>query len=362
MELSKRFTGVYCNKKNNGDISYYITYRDINNKFKRVKIGDKSKGITEIYCNQKRNEVIHKVRLGEDPLAKKKKKKIITLDDVAQIYFRQSVHNKDNSKTKSKYKTKLKKKFGHIDIDNISSNDILNYQGELINKGLAPATINSDITFLGTLYNIAIEEELFKEISPTKNKKIKKLKVNNQRERYLSTEEIYTLYESIKDEQINMFVMLSLSTGGRIETILHIQQKDIDYINGVITLNDFKNNSTYKGFLNKKNTAVLTQHMLGMTSNTFIIGGKESKYPTRTCQTKLQSILNKLFNQDLDLDDRKNRMVVHSLRHTFASHLAINGTPILTIKKLMNHTDIKMTLRYAKLDPNSGKEFVQNLY
>jgi site-specific recombinase XerD len=54
--------------------------------------------------------------------------------------------------------------------------------------------------------------------------------------------------------------------------------------------------------------------------------------------------------------------VIHTLRHTFASHLAINGTPIFTIKELMNHSDIEQTMRYAKLAPDSGKKNVLNLY
>ncbi|WP_130234591.1 tyrosine-type recombinase/integrase [Malaciobacter pacificus] len=41
-----------------------------------------------------------------------------------------------------------------------------------------------------------------------------------------------------------------------------------------------------------------------------------------------------LFNDDIDKNDRKNKIVFHSLRHTFASHLAINGTPIFKIQKL----------------------------
>ena len=40
--------------------------------------------------------------------------------------------------------------------------------------------------------------------------------------------------------------------------------------------------------------------------------------------------MNELFNQGLEKDDSKNRTVIHTLRHTFASHLAINGTPIFT--------------------------------
>lgn len=77
---------------------------------------------------------------------------------------------------------------------------------------------------------------------------------------------------------------------------------------------------------------------------------------------KLRPILNKLFNKNLDKNDTQNRVVIHTLRHTFASHLAINGTPIFIIQNLMNHKDIKMTMRYAKLSPDSGREFVQKLY
>ena len=81
-----------------------------------------------------------------------------------------------------------------------------------------------------------------------------------------------------------------------------------------------------------------------------------------TQELKARTILNDLFNIGIDLEDRKNKVVIHTLRHTFASHLAINGTPIFTIQKLMNHKDIKMTLRYAKLAPDSGKEMVLDLY
>ena len=62
------------------------------------------------------------------------------------------------------------------------------------------------------------------------------------------------------------------------------------------------------------------------------------------------------------ITDGVNKIVIHTLRHTFASRLAINGTPIFTIQKLMNHSDIKMTARYAKLAPDSGLSAIKGLY
>ena len=93
-----------------------------------------------------------------------------------------------------------------------------------------------------------------------------------------------------------------------------------------------------------------------------MIGGLTTKKPTRTISRHLKTVLDDNFNVGLEIRDTKNRAVIHTLRHTFASHLAINGVPIFTIKELMNHSDITMTMRYAKLAPDSGKNAVRGLY
>jgi len=51
----------------------------------------------------------------------------------------------------------------------------------------------------------------------------------------------------------------------------------------------------------------------------------------------------------------------HDLRHTFASHLVINGVDIRTVSELMGHSSIIMTMKCAHLAPNSQLHAVQRL-
>ena len=59
--------------------------------------------------------------------------------------------------------------------------------------------------------------------------------------------------------------------------------------------------------------------------------------------------------------DTRQKVVFHSMRHSFASLLAIQGTPLYTIAKLMGHKSISMSERYAHLSPDHKKEAVNGL-
>ena len=163
------------------------------------------------------------------------------------------------------------------------------------------------------------------------------------------------------DSALELFVELALCTGARLDGILNIKKKDISLSNMSVNITDFKSknpeNKRYTGFLSKRALEKINQIYTALSPNDFLVNK-----PKATIQNVLQPLLNKLFNQNLDISDATNRVVIHTLRHTFASYLAIKGTPILTIKKLMNHSDINHTLRYAKLMPDSGREMAERLY
>ncbi|MEM7034974.1 MAG: site-specific integrase, partial [Chloroflexota bacterium] len=51
----------------------------------------------------------------------------------------------------------------------------------------------------------------------------------------------------------------------------------------------------------------------------------------------------------------------HTLRHTFASWLVQNDVEIVKVSKLMRHSDIKMTMRYAHLAPNTNRKEIEKI-
>ena len=358
---SKKHRGVQYKTLSNGDKSYYIAYK-LGGKFHRVHIGKYSEGIREEYCAQKRNEAINNEKFGDSaPIVRHKRKNITTVDELADIYFAdKATENKENHRQQGKYNLHIKPVLGQSDVKTLSRDDILSFRNEL-NTRRAPKTVNGIIQLLAAIINYSIKYKDLDIINPCT--KVQRLKVDDDRERFLTLEEIRFLKEKVRNNPpIYLFTLLSLITGGRLETVLHIQKKDIDIKHGTINLKDLKNGSSYKGFLDEETKGTLSLYMPALEPNHYLVGGQKQKMPTRTIQRHLLRILDELFNEGLDKRDAKNRVVIHTLRHTFASQLAIAGTPIFTIQKLMNHSDIQQTMRYAKLAPDSGKEHIQKLY
>jgi len=348
---------IVDDKNKEVDKTFIIRYReDGKDLFKTV--GKYSAGIRVAYCKQIRNDILNKHRLGEEPPAiiKKKKKDIITFDTIAYNYFTAREHiRKGTAKEKRKYENHIKPYIGSINIDKLTTAHIEKIKHDKTNK-VADSYVNSFIFLIGTIIRFATKQGIYKNVNPTQN--IENIKIDNKREKYLDLEEIQSLLDAVDDDkQLKLFVLLSLHTGGRLSTILSIKKKDINLINNSVTLIDYKNTSTYTGYYDNTLKEILKDTIEQLNINDTLISIHKA-----TLEDKIRPILRKLFNTGLDKDDRKHTTVIHTLRHTFASHLAIKGTPILTIQKLMNHKDIKMTLRYAHLAPDVGKEVVQGLY
>jgi len=339
------------------DKRYIIRWVDENGKDRFKTIGNYSGGIREKYCKAKREEILTKIRLGEELPKIAKQKQTMTILEMSELYFDYKANSiKDVEKERRRFKNHFENTIGHIRLHNFSEDDVLQLQQDL-KKDLSVATIRTLIVTLNAMYKYVVSKKLYDGSIPTAN--IKHEQLNNIRERYLTLDEIQKLLEVCKNinYEIYLFVKLSLSTGGRVGTIATIKAMDIKPNNNSLILSDHKNNDTYTGFYNDEIKELLLERIDELSKPTDCI----IKLARSSITYKLGSIMDTLFNQEISPVDRKNRVVPHTLRHTFASQLAIAGTPIFTIQKLMNHKSIEMTMRYAKLAPDQGMEAVKNL-
>lgn len=340
---SKNYQGVRYAKLSNGDIAYYIRFTKNGKRFQK-KIGTKFGGWSEKLAFNERIKLENTENIEN---------KSLNFEDVTIRFLElQKIH------LAQKTFSTIKGRIAHLDsikhkmVEDIVQKD-LNDILIALNGKLANKTINQIIGYAKAILKFAQTEYGLK-IQNFEN--LKKLKVDDTRERFLSKEEILLLKESLKDKHEHLlFVNLALCTGARLMSVLDIRKKDIDLENKTITIRDFKNSSTYRGYINNETRIILFSKWDKLKDDDKVI--QKAK---RLIDEDLRKIFNKLFNQNNP--DNKHRVVIHTLRHTFASHLAIKGVSIQIIQKLLNHRDIKMTMRYSHLMPDSGKEAVESLW
>jgi len=304
------------------------------------------------------------MKLGENPDIVKNKRtarEAIIFGMIATEYIDYKEHKIAKGSfvdISSKYKNHIEPYFASEDIESITKQDIEKIVSDK-QKTLSNRTLNMITDLIGTIFNFAIENKKFKQDNPAK--KAHKYPIDNDRERFLSKEEIKILLERAKekDNLTYLFTILALTTGGRLNTICSIQKKHINLSSRIITLKDFKNNKTYNGYIKQEYLELIKKQIQDMELNDLILGSGDI---IKQVQRRLRPILNDLFNENLESDDRKNRVVVHSLRHTFASQLIANNVPIFVVQKLMNHSDIKMTMRYVNVDGYFGQDFVDKIF
>jgi len=92
----------------------------------------------------------------------------------------------------------------------------------------------------------------------------------------------------------------------------------------------------------------------------YVFKGKRHGDKIKTISRFFRLVVEDLrFNKSIN--DRRRRISFHTLRHTFASWLALQGETLPTIKELMGHKTLEMTMRYAHLMPDQKKRATLNL-
>lgn len=171
--------------------------------------------------------------------------------------------------------------------------------------------------------------------------KIGFLKKHNSLPEVLSLSEVNQLLSSINNLKHKVIFTIIYSSGLRVSEVVKLKHKDIDYERNLVFV------SRAKG---KKDRYTLLSHKAIDLLNIYCQINPNSKYlfPGQKVDTHLsiRSVQQIMIRQIEKINIKKN-VSVHSLRHSFATHLLEHGTDIRYIQTLLGHQNIKTTQIYT---------------
>jgi integrase len=248
---------------------------------------------------------------------------------------------------------KLKIFFGDMLLRDVSVSVISKYKAGCIEKEYSKDTILKELTVLRRVFSVSIQEwELCKE-NPV-SKVLRTLgKIDNKRVRYLSPEELQRLVVALPS-WLRPVVTIARHTGLRRRNILELKWSEVDMGRKVIMIPKTKNGEAIGIPLNQ--TAIKTLSAVQRV--------RHLHSPYVFCDSDGKPL--SPFRVSMSFKRARERAKIenlrfHDLRHDFASGLVQSGVPIHTVKELLGHKDLRMTIRYSHLSPENLRDAINVL-
>ena len=379
------------------DRCFYIYYK-VGGKAINEKVGWESEGVTADQARDVRGKILVNIREAEGfrslkekrdlDIAKKEderiKKEIKSREDIsfgalAQEYLKAKTEKKSFRDDESRYRNhiapllakRVAREIGIFDIERIKRTLGKKKVGQKVKRPISPATVKHCIILIRQIFNYAIsiskstdKKPLFTGANPVcetmkKTRGFVKSK-SDKRTRFLTREDADALLAEIKNSSLQTYQIccVSLYTGLRMGEIFSLTWQDVDLQNKILYVRDPKNNEARQAFL----PPALLEIFKGLSNGRktgLVFPDRNGKRIKQLSDTFDRAVAKLGLNDGVT--NRLNKVVPHTLRHTFASWLAQQGEPLLTIKELMGHKDIEMTMRYAHLCPDQKREAVLKL-
>jgi len=365
MQTHKKYTGVLWReseaKRYGGrpDRCYYIKYLDPQtHKQVKAKVGWASEGYTPEMAQKRRTEAIEGSRneVENPPEAAP-----MTLDALAAEYMPWAEANKKDKgyQDRNRYKNHLQPKLGKKQLTEITLKELEDLRTKLAKK-LQPQTIAHVFKLLKAMYNKAVLWSYYSGKNPVTGLKSKPL--NNSRVRYLTHDEARRLFEALEPHPlVHSMALLSLGAGMRFGEVAKLTWQDINFVNETALIRDGKGGTDRHAQIKGIVKQMLEQRRDSVENGTSgLIFPNSNGERFSTIPRQYEQAVEAVGLND-NSTDTKDKVVFHTLRHTFASWLAIRGTPLYTIQRLLGHKSIKMTERYAHLCPDVQATAVEGM-
>jgi len=321
--------------------SYYVSYAFRGKRYRR-KVG-RSKKLAETVLRKIEADIINrKYDLRLD-------RKGMTFNQLAEYWLENysKVQNSDSTheKNRERLEKHLKPFFGKTDLRHITPKVIDEYVS-VKRKEVKPATVNRTLAILSKMFNDALRWEVM-ESNPMK--KVSKLHEEEVGFDHWTEEEARKFLESSRDDVYPIFCC-ALNTGMRIGEIFGLKWDAVNLKERIITVERSRLGSTKTKrirhvYMNEALYPVV-RDLEKKREGEYVFGDKRGE-------------MRKDIRGSFEAAIRKSgvrRIRIHDLRHTFASHFMMKGGNILTLQKILGHSTLAMTLRYAHLAKDFMKE------
>ncbi|MGD9637523.1 MAG: tyrosine-type recombinase/integrase [Alphaproteobacteria bacterium] len=331
--------GLMLEVRATGVKTFYVNYQLPDGTKRQFKIG-RYPEISFENAKKKTLEIRGLAMTGVDPTNSRQKSRGTPLFcEFADTYLK---HVKDQ---KSSWKDDeciiriwLNPNFGRKKLDQIDTVDISRLHNTM-KQSRSSATANRTLSIIKHMFNVAIS---WGEINKNPAKGIKKFR-ENQKERYLSVEEIKRLMAVLNEEKnhsIASLVMLLLFTGARKSEALKMKWSDVDFKNAIWTVPQENSKSRKVRHIPLSNIAIrILQNIERVEDSPYVFVGRYDIYKPMNSPKKTWYKIRELAG----LPDVR----LHDLRHSYASLLVSNGRSLYEVQKILGHSSPNMTQRYS---------------
>lgn len=376
----KKYNSIYEYYKDSDHdkktIAYYVMYRDLENKPKKIKCDATNKDDALKILNDIKEKLLKdrkEIKRDSSLLHQKIMNNNLSLDDVAKLYFPTKTA-KSLDMIKSAYNRLVSPTLGQMKIKKIRTEDIKNLSNHLKNTlsrqgtPLNPRTIKKVIGYLRALFNWAIKQAYIDK-NPVIVKEIIKVD-KNEPGRVLSDDELeklWSLDEFVIRPRLFLFLKACYHTGARPSGVLTIQVKHINFSKGTIHIRAMKQGKPYEARVGKELLDLLKnwikEHDLKHDNFVFYpvqlykrAKTEKEKQEIKNTAVKygrysesLRIIFDRHFNQDIGTYDLAYRVTVYTMRRTAATKV-YKKFGIVHAKKFLNHTEIDTTMKYLNIE------------
>jgi integrase len=234
----------------------------------------------------------------------------------------------------------LAKELGNPIAIKLTGNEYAEYRSNAIKAGANHKTLNNRLGYLRSVFNVLYQLGDIDYVNPLS--RVRPLRLQEKELSYLASDQVAQLFQAIhqrcKTPHVAMVAAICLATGsrwGEAQALTPDRVRD-----GLVTFINTKGKRVRAIPVDPALEARLHLHFKkhGLFSNCLNSFDKTlsaSKLPVPAGQSS------------------------HVLRHTFASRFVMNGGNILTLQKILGHTSLAMTMRYAHLAPDHLQDAVR---